>query len=489
MTARNRSRSVRTLPTSAVETPAAIDVFAGREAPETESSLARVARRMNRLSAQRAIYRCVAIALLGASALSVAAAFLTTAEFRIALGVLAVVVAVVVVLSLRALRRRWADAVVAARWVESRIPLEQRLLTLVTAPRENVSARIWPELVTDNRVQLGRWSDDRLGIAAVPANVVLLLAALVASSLFLVPWYGRQDAPFEIPGRPSAAEQGAPGADGGEGPGVAGPGQQAGFQPGTQGGEKGDAGQRQTMGGKGPGAVGALQNELAKNFERTLGGNAVLDGSSGKMGDGAEPQQKRGDVDESGLGKSNAEEGGKTPDEQLSRREQDDGTGQAVAHEDGGAGGSAKPRPGGGERGNPAETKAQKQAKGGPQTGGRPIPGGDKPADGALAVGNEDGRKSQAGGAGAGANKATEALLAQKPLTLDGGRKTARFALTLGGIPGKAGSDGPKSMEAQPTSRIADAAGGPQDADRAVRHEEIPAEYEAVVKRIFKREP
>ena len=90
------------MPTSAVETPAAIDVFAGREAPETESSLARVARRMNRLSAQRAIYRCVAIALLGASALSAAAAFLTTAEFRIALGVLALVVAVVVALSLRA---------------------------------------------------------------------------------------------------------------------------------------------------------------------------------------------------------------------------------------------------------------------------------------------------------------------------------------------------------------------------------------------------
>ncbi len=40
-----------------------------------------------------------------------------------------------------------------------------------------------------------------------------------------------------------------------------------------------------------------------------------------------------------------------------------------------------------------------------------------------------------------------------------------------------------------PEFGIAEAAGGPQDADRAVRHEEIPAEYEAVVKCIFKREP
>ncbi|MBY0276941.1 hypothetical protein K2Z84_16505 [Candidatus Binatia bacterium] len=477
------------MPPSAVETPAAIDAFAGREAPETELSLARVARRLNRLSAQRALYRCLSVALFAAAALAACAGFVSSGEFRIALGAAALVVVLVLVLSLRALRRRWADALTAARWVESRIPLEQRLLTLVSAPSANVGTRIWPELVADNRTQLGRWSGQRLGIATVPANVVVLLLAVITAWLFLVPWYDADGrGPLEIPGRP-APEQDASGADGGAGPAAAAAGQQAGYQPGTQGGDKNDAAQRQTMGAKGAGAVGALQNELAKNFERTLGGNAVLDGSSGKMGDGAEPQQKRGNVDESGLGKSNAEEGGKTPDEQLARREQDDGTGQAVGHENGGEGGAAKPRPGVGERGNPAEAKGQKQAKGGPQTGGRPMPGGDKPADGPLAIGNEDGRKSQAGGAGAGANKATTELLAKKPLTLDGGRQTARFSLTLGGSPGKAGSDGPKSMEAQPTSRIADAAGGPQEADRAVRHEEIPAEYEAVVKRIFKREP
>ncbi|MBM4245175.1 MAG: hypothetical protein FJ148_15400 [Deltaproteobacteria bacterium] len=235
--------------------------------------------------------------------------------------------------------------------------------------------------------------------------------------------------------------------------------------------------------------MGALQSELAKNFARSLGGNAMLDGGSGKSGDGAEPQGKRGAVAESGLGRSNAEEGGRTPDEEMARREQDDGTGQTVQHESGGDGGSAKPRPGGGEQGRPADPKGQSQAKGGAQAGGRPAPGGDKPADGPLALGNEDGKMTQAGGAGAGSGKATEALLAKKPLALDGGRQTARFALAIGGSPGKAGSDGPKSMQAHPTSRIADAATGPQEADRAVRHEEIPAEYEAVVKRIFKRDP
>jgi hypothetical protein len=476
------------LPTSAVETPAAIDAFAGREAPETELSLAQVARRLNRLSVQRALYRCLATALLGASALAAAAALLSAAEFRIALGGLVLAVAVIVALSLRALRRRWADALVAARWVEHKIPLEQRLLTLVSAPRENVAARIWPELVADNRAQLGRWSKARLGIAAVPANVVLLLVALLAAALFLVPWSGDGSGPLEIPGRPTAGNEGPPGADGEAGSGVKGPGAQAGFQDGTKGGEGGATGDKQVAGGAAAAAIGELQNELAQRFESSLAGSTMLDGGSGKMGDGAQPQAKRDAVEESGLGKSNAEEGGAVPDAQLSRREQDDGTGQTVQHENGGAGGSAKPRPGSGDRGRPADANGQKQAKGGPQAGGRPIPGGDKPADGPLALGNEDGKKTQAGGAGAGSGKATEALLAKKPLTLDGGHQTARFSLTLGGTPGK-GSDGPKSMEAQPTSRIADAAAGPQEADRAVRHEEIPADYEAVVKRIFKREP
>lgn len=476
------------MPPSAVETPAAIDAFAGREAPETELSLARVARRLNRLTTQRALYRCLSVALFAAAALAAVAGFVSTEEFRVALGAAVLLVAIVVALSLRAVRRRWADPVVAARWVEDKVPLEQRLLTLVSAPRQDVATRIWPELVADNRTQLGRWSEERLGIAAVPANVVLLLLALVTAWLFLLPWYDVDDrGPLKVPGRPAATEQGAPGA--GEGGGAAGPGAQAGYQPGTQGGADGDAGRRQIAGGKAAAAIGELQSELAKSFERSLGGNAVLDGGSGKSGDGAEPQAKRGAVEESGLGKSNAEEGGRTPDEQLARREQDDGTGQTVQHENGGAGGAAKPRPGGGEQGRPSENKGQAQAKAGAQAGGRPVPGGSKPADGPLALGNEDGKKSQAGGAGAGTGKATEELLAKKPLTLDGGRQTARFSLTLGGSPGKAGSDGPKSMEAQPTSRIADAAGGPQDADRAVRHEEIPAEYEAVVKRIFKREP
>jgi len=418
------------LPPSAAESLVTSDGSTGREAPETELCLGQVAHRLNRLAVQRAVFRSVAVALLAGSALAACATWLSPAEFRSALAVLGLATLVVTGLSLRALRAGWAHEIEAARWVERKIPLEQRLLTLVSARPGDASARLWPELVADNRAQLGRWGKERLGIAAVPGNVVLLLLALVAAWLFLVPWYEETRSALEMPAGPGAGQQAEQGSEAAGSDGAAAPGAQARLQGGT-----------------------------------------------------------RGAVPESGLGKSNGEEGGRVPDETMARREQDDGTGQAVSHENGGEGGSAKARPGTGERGRPSDPNAQTPAKGGAQAGGRAVPGGDDPADGPMALGNEDGKKSHAGGAGAGSGKATEELLAKKPLTLDGGRHKARFSLTLGGATGNAGSDGPKSIIAQPRSRIADPERGPQEADRAVRHEEIPAEYETVVKRIFKREP
>lgn len=475
------------MPPSAAESLAEIDVSTAREAPETDACLERVAHRLNRLATLRVTFRSAAVALLAASGLAACAAWLSHQEFRIALALIVVAVALVVLLSLRGLRRRWAGPLEAARWVESRIPLEQRLLTLVSARPGDATARLWPELVADNRTQLGRWRADRLGIAALPANVLLLLVALVTAWLFLVPWYDAGSLP-ELPGRAAAPQAPAPGGEvAGEGV-PSGVGPQSGFQDGTRGADGGAGSHGRIEGAAPTGAIAELQSGLKESFERSLGGSAVLQ-DSGKPGDGAEPQAARGAVAESGLGKSEAEEGGRVPDEQLARREQDDGSGQTVQHEGGAEGGSAKARPGEGQRGRQAEGGEQEQKKGGAQAGGRAAPGGDAPADGPMALGNEDGTKQHAGGAGAGSGKATGDLLAKKPLTLDGGRHKARFSLTLGGIPGKAGSDGPKSMEAQPSSRIADASAGPQEAARAVRHEEIPAEYEAVVKRIFKRDP
>jgi hypothetical protein len=477
------------LPPTSAESLVAIDASTGREAPETELCLTQVAARLNRLAVLRAVFRAAAVVLLAASTLAACAAWLSPAQFRVALALLGLIAAALLALSAHALHAGWAGALEAARWVEHKISLEQRLLTLVSASREGPAARLWPELIADNQAQLPRWRQDRLGIAPLPANVLLLLLALVAAWLFLVP-YGDTGSRPEIPGATVAAPHGEDSTSGAGGKtSPAGPGAQAQLQGGTKGGEGPGAGpQGKVEGAAATGTLDQVQSELASNFERSLGGSAMLQSGSGKPGDGDQAQGQRDAVAESGLGKSNAEAGGRVPDETLARREQDDGTGQAVQQRNGGEG-AAKARPGGGERGRPSDPSGQPPAKGGAQAGGRPVRGGNEPADGPLALGDEEGKKSHSGGAGAGSGKATEALLAKSPLTLNGGRQTAHFSLTLGGASGKADSDGPRSIVAQPRSRIADVERGAQEADRAVRHEEIPAEYETAVKRVFKREP
>lgn len=480
------------MPPRPAESLVAIDGSAALEGRETESRLGQVAQRLNRLSVLRAAFRSVATALLSASLLAACAAFLDPIAFRVALAALSALTVLVIALSVRGVRKRWATPLEAARWVEHKIPLDQRLLTLVADRGRDSGAALWPELEADNLAQLGRWSRERLGIAALPANVVLLLLAVIAAWLFLVPWAAETTSPLEVPGGSIAAQQKQQDPAEGDGGGVASkpisPEPQSPLQNGARPSTDGAGPQNRVEGAAAAGAIDQLQKDLAENFERSIGGQTLQDGS-GKTGDGDEPQGQRGAVEESGLGKSNAEEGGRTPDESLARREQDDGTGQAVQHQDGGQGGSAKARPGEGKSGRPTDPSKQAQAKGGAQPGGRAVPGGDDPADGPLALGNEDGNKKHAGGAGAGSGKATEELLAKKPLTLSGGRQSARFSLTLGGATDKPGTDGPKSIVTQPGSRIAEGQRGAQEADRAVRHEEIPAEYEAVVKRIFKREP
>jgi len=475
------------LPPGSADSLVAIDVSTGLEGPETESCVARVAQRLNRLTVQRALYRSAGTGLLAASALAACAAWLSPTGFRAALATLVAVTLLVVGWSLRAARASWAGDLEAARWIERQVSLDQRLLTLVAA-RHAREARLWPELLADNRAQLPRWAEARLGIAPVPASVLLLLAGLIAAWLFLVPWYDEPPSlPAPVAPRTAVQEDAPPGEDGGIG-GARRP------DPGSvvQGDARPPSGGGAALEAEGvaPGGLAELQKDLASSFERSLGGSAVLRDGSKPSDRDAPPAGERGDVAESGLGRSGAEEGGKVPDEELARREKDDGSGQSVGRAGGpeeGAG--SRTRTGPGQRGRDADPSSQPQAQGGAQGNARAVPGGDAPADGPLAAGTDAGTKKQAGGAGAGSAKATEALLAKQPLTLSGGRHKARFELTLGGASGAAATGGPKSMIGQPASRIADVDRGTQDADGAVRHEEIPAEYESVVKRIFKREP
>ena len=173
---------------------------------EAVEHVGQVAWRLNRVGLQRAVYRSAATILLAATLAAVCAAYLEPVWFRVLLASLVVLGLAVIATSALLLRSGWAASLEAARWVEEHVPLEDRLLTLVSASPEAQRSRLWPELVRDNQGHLARWRDERLGIPAVPADLVPLAIALVLAALFLVPWDERVEPRPEPPLLPSLPE-------------------------------------------------------------------------------------------------------------------------------------------------------------------------------------------------------------------------------------------------------------------------------------------
>jgi hypothetical protein len=459
-------------------------IFRFEDSLEAADHVLRVAWRLNRLGVQRAVYRSVAAVLIAATAAAVCAAYLPPVWFRALLGILVVSGIAIVTASAFGLKSHWARAVDAARWVESRVGLEDRLLTLVSASPQARTSRLWPELVRDNEVQLPRWRDRPLDIPNVPRSLAAMVAAVILALVFLVPW-DRDD--FEPP--PLGL---APSSQPGPGP------QQAAQQPkssippepgsavvhgvGGDGASGSQSGPSSAMA-----AVDQIQSELDRAFRRSFGGQVV----TGKPEQPDVPEEEeatafRGDSPESGIGDTESQPGGAQPAEGLARREDGAATGPAVKSLDPGgdgssggsgkSGASARPAKPGGEGSEKKDARGSAtQKKSGTGDGPKAV------ADGAAAG------ASGAGGAGAGSGKATGPLLADAPLTLSGDRQSASFALTLGAAAGKAGDDGEAELVAAPRSRIAEGQRGEQAADRQVRREEVPPEYEGIVKRVFER--
>ena len=452
---------------------------------ETADSLAHVAERLNRVSRERALFWLLGSAAFALAVAAGGASRLSPLAFRVALaGLVAAVLAIGLACALR-LRAQRADAIAAARWVEARVALEERLLTLASASSEGRSSRLWPDLEDDNRSHASRWSSAPLGIPRVPANAGFLVAGLAAALLSLLPNADRPSPPPEV----ATAEESALGGDteGAKSPAAGGGGLAHGLPAGSaEGATAGDPAAQVAA------AVEAVRTDLAQRFDRSIAASVI-----GRSGGGSPPGgpsdgsqlATRGKPERGGISSTKGEAGGRPPDESLSRLEQDDGSGQPVrAPEPEGGTGAGRPTQSGSNPQGSGQEGGKGDARGGgagkAQASGRGNPDAAKVA--ADLAGNPNG---SAGGAGAGAGKATAALLAQKPLTLAGDRQTARFSLTIGAgtRDGKPSED--EGVPTQPKSRIADVTRGTQAADRSVRHEEIPPEYESVVKRIFAREP
>jgi hypothetical protein len=140
-----------------------------------------VAARLNRLALQKALYRTLGVALIAAAVCGWTVSSLAPRPFA-ALSILAgILVAVVAAESVRQLRTDWADRLGAARWIERKVDLEQRLLTLVSAPTDARSGRLWQELEEDNRLHAPLWQPSALRIPTIPTNFAILAVGLVAA--------------------------------------------------------------------------------------------------------------------------------------------------------------------------------------------------------------------------------------------------------------------------------------------------------------------
>ena len=494
-------------------------MFAGHgTTPQIDACLARVVRRLNVLRLQRAIYRIASALLLAACVGAVCAEWLPARGFRAVFSVLVIAVLAIVAASLLALRAGWTGPLSAAHRVEETMALDQRLLTLVAADATVRRSRLWPELVRDNLEHLPRWGESRLGIARVPGNVVLLLLSLVLAAFMLAPVaqappetssdQGQVAAQADDAGPSEAARpRGAEPAAGGSA--VAGDDDLGGVEDAERDGA--------ALGDRLASAqlkLDQLQAGLASDFERSLAGGEINDrlGAGSGATHAGERLAHRPDSLPSSDAESRAEAGGRLPPEGLARLEtgsdganaeneesEDRGaaaTGQARARAETGAGSGDRAagtrQAGGGNAGAQSATSGGGRGLGGDSASPGRKPGSPSRQDGAR--GNDPLQSKGSGGPGgpgAGAGAATGSLLAAQPVLMGAGQhQSARFGLTLGAASGS-GRDpsGERRAEVDPRGEIAEAARGAQGADRPVRHEEIPPEYESAIKRLFAREP
>jgi hypothetical protein len=437
------------------------------------------------------------------AAAAVCAAALTTGGFRAVLAVLSALSLAVIASSALRLRRRWAGAAEAARWIEGQVPLDDRLITLATARAEDRAARVWPELERDNEVHLSTWRGQRLGIPRAPASLPFLLVALLIAAFCLAPWRAVEETPPSPSGLSGEGTSHDPGGDAGA------PGERSAIPGGELGGDRvADGASRSdqaessgaSAGGQGAqadaAAVAAIQDGLEQAFRKSLAGHALA--ARSPEADGKEKGEtedtllaKRSDRPETGIGDTQSQEGGERPGADRARLEKTTDPGEKdFVQGDVRKGAGTQPGAKGGKKG---EGDGSREGEERPPSKGAEAQQGKGRGKGDSGSGNPtEGSSSGAGKGGprAGSGKGQGPLYAPRALTLDGGRTTARFALTLGATLGGRGDDGGPQVDAEPRSRIASGEqAGEQAAERRVRHEEIPPDYEGVIKRIFERTP
>ena len=408
-------------------------------AEAVREQLGRVRRRANLYAAQKTAYLAGAALLLGLSTLVGLAFLLSRTEFALAVWALLLGLGLLGGRLLATARRDWIPRREAARSIDRRAALEERLSTLDANPGSR--SRLRGTLVRQNLALLPRWEPAVLVPRAVPRTVWVFLLAIVAS-FFILRWGGDAVAAREAAGRAARAEagKGEPQAIGG-----------AAF-----GGPEELSGDSELM---------ALLTSLPDQIREAILGKAAGPGRGGEMlarlPEGAIPPGGEMRPGEGGAG------------EPIDPSSLPPSSGK-------GAGEGEKARTGEGTTRRPGDT-TQGEAVRGDRPKELPRVESGKPREGEA---GEDARAGQGGGRAAGAGSGGEAGSLYGPPETDR-RAPERFELDLAGR-GAEGADtkeGGDDDTGRPTARLA----AEQRLDDAIRRAQVPPEYEGIVQRMFSR--
>lgn len=457
---------------------------------EVEDRLRRVRARFNLYTLQHNFYGLGTAVALGVAALIVCAFTLPPWIFTLTAWPVLVLLALLLLLFLRRSVAGWTDLNTAARRIDARAGLKERLSTLVAQITAGIIGKpppssLWPHLVEDNTARLPEWEIKKVAPSRVPWSFLpflaaLLLALLVASIPLLSS--SSEPAPFslsnietvlsEFPERanqllneklsllPEPPDQWGGssifnGGDAGTGTGS------------EESGQSQNEPQRQ-----GARSLASLPEELQKAIRQALQGLANNDreqqdpqgttqSSHGRLA--LKPSTGKKDPDFSIEGENLP----KGKEQRLTARR------QAESNESGssGIGGRAQaPARGSGMQQLSRARLDRKNARGTFQPDSPQIPG--------------SGGESGAGGPGAGSG--TDPRLFGNKANLGGGTNTFQLALDATYERGGA-SEVDKIDDEGISEKSGKSLSQRQSLDDAIRKAQIPPEYEEIVKRLFSR--
>lgn len=160
---------------------------------EIEDRLRRVRSRINWYGFQRNLYTLGIVLAVGAALLIVGAFAFSPLWFTVLSWPLLLVLAFVFLFFLRRVAIEWIDLSVAARRIDAKIGLKERLSTLVAQLTAGVigkpqPSQLWPHLLQENTTLLSEWTVKQVAPRRVPWHILpFLLTALLALFILAVP--------------------------------------------------------------------------------------------------------------------------------------------------------------------------------------------------------------------------------------------------------------------------------------------------------------